>query len=66
MVWAGLEECRYPGHEIVVLVGHTDYWPRSGLVPAKPEGLDCEFEVSEETRMVLELREGALARRRVQ
>lgn len=64
MVQAGLEACRRLGYEIVVLVGHPDYYPRFGFVPAKPKGLECEFEVPEEAWMVLELREGALTGRR--
>ena len=61
---AGLEECRRLGHEIVVLVGHPDYYPRFGFVPARPKDIECEFEVPEEAWMILELREGALAGKR--
>jgi putative acetyltransferase len=63
MVWAGLEECRRLGHEVVVVLGHADYYPRFGFVPARPKGIDCEVEVPEEAWMILELREGALAGR---
>ncbi len=64
LVRAGLEECRRLGYELVVLVGHPNYYPRFGFVPAKPEGVKCEFEVPDEAWMVLELRDGALAGRR--
>jgi putative acetyltransferase len=64
LVRAGLEECRHLGHEIVVLVGHPDYYPRFGFVLASPRGIECEFEVPDEAWMLLELREGALAGRR--
>lgn len=60
LVRAGLEECRRLGHAIVVVLGHPDYYPRFGFIPAKSEGIDCEFEVSDEAWMALELREGAL------
>ncbi len=63
LVRAGLEECRRLGHEIVVVLGHPDYYPRFGFVPAKPRGIDCEFEVPDEAWMLLELRQGALAGR---
>ncbi|MFC1931273.1 GNAT family N-acetyltransferase [Chloroflexota bacterium] len=63
LVRAGLEECRRLGHEIVVLVGHPSYYPRFGFVPARPKGIDCEFEVPEEAWMILELQGGALAER---
>ncbi|MFC1993206.1 GNAT family N-acetyltransferase [Chloroflexota bacterium] len=64
MVRAGLEECHRLGHEIIVVLGHPDYYLRFGFVMAKPKGIDCEFEVPEEAWMILELREGALAGRR--
>jgi len=64
LVLAGLEECRCLGHEIVVVLGHPDYYPRLGFVLAKPKGIDCEFVVPDEAWMLLELKEGALAGRR--
>jgi len=64
LVRTGLEECRSLGHEIVVLLGHPDYYPRFGFVPARPKGIECEFEAPEEAWMITELREGALAGRR--
>ena len=60
LVRAGLEECRRLGHDIVVVLGHPDYYPRFGFVSAKQKGIDCEFEVPDEAWMVLELREGIL------
>jgi len=64
LVHAGLEECRHLSHEVVVLVGHQDYYPRFGFVPARSKGIECELEVPDEAWMLLELREGALASRR--
>jgi putative acetyltransferase len=61
---AGLEECRRLGHEIIVLVGHADYYPRFGFVQALPLGLVCEYEAPTEAWMVLELAPGALVGRR--
>lgn len=63
LVRAGLEECRRLGHEIVVVLGHSDYYPRFGFIPANAKGIDCEFEVPDDAWMVLELWEGALAGR---
>jgi len=63
LVRVGLEECHRLGHEIVVVLGHPDYYPRFGFVPGKPKGIDCEFEAPDEAWMVLELGEGALAGR---
>ena len=64
LVRAGLEECRRLGHEVVVVLGHPDYYPRFGFVMAGPRGIDCEFEAPEEAWMLLELREEALSGRR--
>ena len=63
LVRAGLGECHRLGHDIVVVLGHPNYYPRFGFVPGKQRGIDCEFEVPDEAWMVLELREGALAGR---
>lgn len=64
LVRRGLEECRRLGHEIVVVLGHPEYYPRFGFVPAIRKGLSCEYPVPDEVFMVLELSEGALAGRR--
>lgn len=61
LVRAGLEECRQRGYAAVVLVGHPEYYPRFGFVPAHTKGLECQFPVPQETFMVLELDAGALA-----
>ena len=63
LVRAGLEECRNLGHDIAVLVGHPEYYPRFGFVPARPKGIKCEFEAPDEAWMVVELGENALAGR---
>ena len=51
LVQAGFEECRRAGHEIVVLVGHPEYYPRFGFLPAKRFGIRYEEEVPEEVFM---------------
>ncbi len=63
LVRAGLEECKRLGHEIVVVLGHPDYYPRFGFVPASTYGIKCEYEVPDEAFMVSGLREGTLAGR---
>ena len=63
LVKVSLEECRLLGHEIVVVLGHPDYYPRFGFVPARTRGIYCEIEVPDEAWMILELREGALTER---
>lgn len=63
LVLAGLKKCQILGHEIVVVLGHPDYYPRFGFVPAKPKGINCEFNVPDEAWMIFELKEGALVGR---
>lgn len=60
---AGLEELRRAGHECVVVLGHPDYYPRFGFVPASRYGIKCEYDVADEVFMLQELRQGALAGR---
>ena len=60
LVRAGLEELKKDRHEIVIVIGHPEYYPRFGFSPASKYGINCEFEVPDEVFMALELSEGAL------
>lgn len=61
LVRAGLEACRSLAVDFVVVLGHPDYYPRFGFVPARSCGLGCEYPVPDEVFLVLELRPGSLA-----
>ena len=63
LVEAGLRKCADAGHEIVVVLGHSNYYPRFGFKTAKDFGIQCEFDVPDDVFMVTELRDGALAGR---
>jgi len=60
LVKAGLDECRKAGCERVVVLGHPEYYPRFGFVPASSFGIRCEYDVPDEVFMAFELREGAM------
>ena len=60
LVRRGLRECERIGEHIVVVLGHPNYYPRFGFVPASSKGLRSEYDVPDEVFMVMELREGAL------
>ena len=60
LVEEGLRRCREGGHRFVVVLGHPDYYPRFGFVPAGRFGVKSEYDVADEVFMVMELREGAL------
>jgi putative acetyltransferase len=56
----GLAECRRAGHGCVVVLGHPEYYPRFGFIPASRHGLAGEHPAPDEAFMVLPLREGAI------
>jgi putative acetyltransferase len=61
LVAAGLAACRHTPYSLVVVLGHSHYYPRFGFVPAKPYGLVWEHDAPEAAFMVQELKPGALA-----
>lgn len=56
-----LARLRAGGHRAVVVLGHREYYPRFGFVPASKFGLRCEYDAPDEAFMALELVAGALA-----
>ena len=60
LIRAGLEECRRSGYSAVVVLGHPEYYPRFGFVPAHTFGLTCEFPSPPEAFMAVELERGGL------
>jgi putative acetyltransferase len=60
LVRTGLAACRDAGHGCVVVVGHPEYYPRFGFVPASRHGVAWEHAVPDEAFMLLELRPGVL------
>ena len=62
LVAAGLDACRAAGYDIVVVVGHPEYYPRFGFIPANTKGLEWEYPVPANVFMVVELRSGTLER----
>jgi putative acetyltransferase len=64
LVREGLKECQRLGEDIVVVLGHPNYYPRFGFMAARLKGLRSEYDVPDEAFMVAELGEGALGGRR--
>ncbi len=60
LVKDGIRRCREAGYNSVVVLGHSEYYPRFGFVPAGRYGLKSEFNVADEVFMALELSEEAL------
>ncbi|AFZ09054.1 GCN5-related N-acetyltransferase [Oscillatoria nigro-viridis PCC 7112] len=60
LIQQGLKECGRSGFHAVVVLGHPDFYPRFGFIPASRKNLGCEYDVPDEAFMVLELESGAL------
>lgn len=60
LVREGLQACLNLGCAVVVVLGHAEYYPRFGFVPASRKGLRCEYDVPDEVFMATELSPGAL------
>jgi putative acetyltransferase len=61
LVREGLERCRRLNVDAVVVLGHPEFYPRFGFLPAAHRSLGSEYDVPEDTFMVRELRDGALS-----
>jgi putative acetyltransferase len=61
LVREGLAACREAGVAAVIVLGHPEYYPRFGFLPAARFGLRCEFPVPPEVFFAQELVPGALA-----
>jgi len=59
-VRAGVDACRQRDADAVVVLGHPEYYPRFGFVPASRFGIRSEYDVPDDVFMIQELREGAL------
>jgi putative acetyltransferase len=59
LVQTGLEACRQQGHRIVVVLGHSHFYPRFGFSPKLAANLESPFSGSD-SFMALELVPGAL------
>lgn len=60
LVTAGLVLCKLKGYGAVVVLGHPNYYPRFGFVSSVEFGIKSEYEVPDDTFMILELVPNAL------
>jgi putative acetyltransferase len=63
LVRTGLDECRRLGFGAVVVLGHADFYPRFGFVPASTFGLTSEYDVPDDVFLAIELSTDALRQR---
>jgi putative acetyltransferase len=64
LVRAGLEKCQQIDHDIVVVLGHPNFYPRFGFIPSQRKGIRCEYDVPDEVFMIAELNSGRLKGRK--
>lgn len=55
LVAAGLDACRAQGARAAVVLGHPQYYPRFGFVPASRFGIASIYDAPDEAFMALEL-----------
>lgn len=60
LVRAGLDACRGIGARALVVLGHPEFYPRFGFVPASRFGLTSEYGVPDDVFMAMELEQGSL------
>jgi putative acetyltransferase len=61
LVEAGIDALRERNCPFIIVVGHPEYYPRFGFVPASWHGLSCQWEdVPVEAFMVLILDESVM------
>lgn len=55
LIAEGTRRLRASGCPFIVVLGHPEYYPRFGFVPASRYGVRCQWEVPDEAFMVLPL-----------
>jgi len=60
LVHEGILRCKQLGIAAVMVLGHPDYYPRFGFVPASQFGIGCEYDVPDEVFMAIELQQSGL------
>ncbi len=61
LVTAGITACRKLEYDGIVVLGHPQYYPRFGFVPASLFDVYSNYEVPDEAFMILELTPGRLS-----
>ena len=62
LVQAGIDAVHQRGCPFIIVLGHPEYYPRFGFVPASRHGLSCQWEgVPDEAFMILILDAAAIA-----
>ena len=60
LILEGMDRAKSLGFQSVIVLGHPEYYPRFGFVPASTYRITAPFEVPNEAFMACELESGAL------
>jgi putative acetyltransferase len=60
LVETGLRDCARAGADVIVVIGHPEFYPRFGFRPASAFGLRSEYDVPPDVFMALEVIPNAL------
>jgi putative acetyltransferase len=60
LVAEGSRRLKDAGCPFIILIGHSDYYPRFGFRPASTHGIKCEWDVPDEAFMLLILDEAKM------
>ena len=53
LIAAGNQRLKDSGCPFIVVLGHPEYYPRFGFVPASARGIKCQWDVPDEVFMIL-------------
>jgi putative acetyltransferase len=62
LIEAGTRTLKEAGCPFIVVLGHADYYPRFGFVPASTRGITCEWNVPDNAFLVLPLDQAKMER----
>ena len=60
LILKGMNRAKSLDFQSVIVLGHSEYYPRFGFVPASTYSITAPFEVPNEAFMACELKRGAL------
>lgn len=61
LILEGLKQLQQQQHSGVIVLGHAEFYPRFGFVPASSYGIKTDYDVPDDVFMAHELHPGALA-----
>ena len=60
LIREGISKLKETGHQLCIVLGHANYYPRFGFQQADLLGIHCQWDVPSEVFMVLEIVSGSL------